>query len=109
MIIGKGCGNDLEKYVRICEFSCLERLNVQRNSLKNVNSLVISNNPLLKSIEIDDSYDTGAFCNVKSVKIEGLYMIMIHYNVDLPQLTSFFAGNYSFLKTSLISFKSSYY
>ena len=60
---------------------CLESVVIKKNSLKNLNSLVISNNPQLSSIETedgaggysDDSRNTGAFYYVKSVEISSIF------------------------------------
>ena len=63
--------DDLE----LCGFDNLESIVVEKNTLKNLNSLKISDNPLLKSIETEDGeYDKSnwAFCNVKSVTITGI-------------------------------------
>ena len=54
----------------------LEKIVVKKNSLQNLNSLKISNNELLKNIEIEDGSsfdDSGSFSNVKTVIIEGTF------------------------------------
>ena len=61
---------------------CLESVVIKKNSLKNLNSLVISNNPQLSSIVTEDgdggwsgndSRNTGAFYYVKSVEISSIF------------------------------------
>ena len=44
----------------------LETIVVKKNALKNMNSIMICNNELLKTIEVEDD----AFYNVKKVVIE---------------------------------------
>ena len=74
LIIDKGCCNDMIIDLRICYYNNLERIVVKKNSLQNLNSLVISNNPQLESIETKDGdYETGAFWNVKSVEITSIF------------------------------------
>ena len=51
--IGENCCNEL-KYFKLIGFDRLKRLIIHKNSLKNLNSLVISNNKELKIIEIED-------------------------------------------------------
>ena len=72
--IAEDCCNDLVIDLEICNYSNLERIVVKKNSLKNLNSLVISNNLQLKSIETKDGgYETGAFYNVKIVEISSIF------------------------------------
>ena len=60
---------------------CLESLVFKKNSLKNLNRLVISNNSELKSMEIEDGQGYGyfedtyyaPFENVKSVEISSIF------------------------------------
>ena len=56
---------------------CLESLVFKKNSLKNLNSLVISNNPQLNNIEIEDGDGypdyTGACFNVKNVEFSSIF------------------------------------
>ena len=73
------CCNDLEIDLRICNYSNLERIVVKKNSFRNLNSLVISNNPQLKSIEVKGCIHkrNGAFWYVKIVEISStFYLIM---------------------------------
>ena len=68
--------------LKICGFENLKKLIVKKNSLMNLNSLVISNNSELESIVIEDgdggwsrndSRNTGAFYYVKSVEITSIF------------------------------------
>ena len=74
LVIAEGCGNDYEGDLILCGFVNLERIVMKKRSFQNVNTLVISDNLVLNSIEIEDGEwcgdnETGAFCNVKSVLI----------------------------------------
>ena len=77
----ENCCNDLEIDLRICNYSNLERIVVKKNSLKNLNSLVISNNCKLESMVIEDGqnwdYDNktynAPFEKVKSVEISSIF------------------------------------
>ena len=74
LVIAEGCSNDFDGDLRLCGFVNLERIVVKKNSFQNVNSLKISDNCVLNSIEIEDgewceSNPTGVFCNVKSITI----------------------------------------
>ena len=72
--IARDCCNDLIIDLKICNYSNLERIVVKKNSLKNLNSLVISNNPQLKSIETKDGeLGTGACYNVRIVEISSIW------------------------------------
>ena len=74
LVIDEECGNDYEGDLRLCGFVNLERIVVKKNSFQNVNSLEISDNSVLRSIEIevgewrDDGW-SGSFSNVKTVLI----------------------------------------
>ena len=81
LVIDEGCGNDYKGDLLLCGFDYLERLVVKKDSFVNVNSLKISDNPVLKSIETEDSEEEsagffvvlyGCLKNVKSVIIESL-------------------------------------
>ena len=72
--IADDCCNDLEIDLRICNYSNLERIVVKKNSFRNLNSLVISNNPQLKSIETKDGeLGTGACYNVRIMEISSIF------------------------------------
>ena len=74
LIIDKKCCNDLRINLKICNYEYLESIVVNKNSLKNLNRLVISNNPQLKSIGTkDDEFFSGAFENVKIVEITSIF------------------------------------
>ena len=83
LIVEEGCGNDLRIDLKICGFENLKKLIVKKNSLKNLKSLVISNNENLENIDIEnekgekdekeDGYEySAAFENVKSVEISSI-------------------------------------
>ena len=73
--------NELKEDLKICGFYHLKHLTVQKNSLKNLNSLVISNDSELEIIEIEDGepYDIenqtyyAPFENVKTVEISSIF------------------------------------
>ena len=77
LVIAEGCGNEMKADLELCGFENLESIVVKKNSLKNLNSLKISDNPVLERIETengsggysDSSRNTGAFYYVKSVTI----------------------------------------
>lgn len=52
LVVEESCLNDLKDDLKICDFQRLRSIEIQRESLQNLNSLVISKNPLLKSIVI---------------------------------------------------------
>ena len=71
--IGENCCNDL-KCFKLIGFDHLKKLIFHKNSLKNLNSLVISNNNELKSIDIEDGkLNTSAFFNVKIVSLSSIF------------------------------------
>ena len=78
--IGENCCNEL-KCFELIGFAHLKKLIFHKNSLKNLNSLVISNNNELTIIEIEDGYgrsfdelrNTGVCCNVKNVEISSIF------------------------------------
>ena len=72
LVIDEGCGNEMNDDLELCGFDNLESIVVEKNTLKNLNSLKISDNPVLKNIETEDgdpNRDNGAFYYVKSVTI----------------------------------------
>ena len=81
LVIEEECGNELNADLKICGFDWLEKLIVKKNSLKNLNSLVISNNSELESIVtengdggcIDESKNTGFGYYVKSVELSSIF------------------------------------
>lgn len=60
--------NRMKEDLIICGYSCLEEMIVKRDSLKFLNSLSISNNPLLKTLSIEEC----GFEYVKSVILESV-------------------------------------
>ena len=80
MEIGENCCNEL-KCFELIGFAHLKKLILHKNSLKNLNSLVISNNKKLEIIKIEDgergwsgdeSRNTGVCYNVKNVEISSI-------------------------------------
>ena len=83
IVIEEGCGNDLRIDLKICGMDNLKKLTVKKNSLKNLKSLVVSNNENLENIDIEnekgekdqkeDGYEySAAFENVKSVELSSI-------------------------------------
>ena len=72
MIIGKGCFNKVKDDLVIENYPNLEKIVVNNNSLKNLNSLKIGNNEKLKIIEIE----YGCFENVNKVIIESISILL---------------------------------
>ena len=78
--IGENCCNEL-KCFELIGFAHLKKLIFHKNSLKNLDSLVISNNNELTIIEIengehgygDESMNTGVCYNVKNVEISSIF------------------------------------
>ena len=75
IIINKGCCNDLTIDLNISDYLYLETIVVKKNSLKNIHSLTISKNPLLKTIDFlgSKNWEGSSFENIKSsVTIAGI-------------------------------------
>ena len=75
----------MKEDLEISGFNNLEKIIVKKNSLQNLNSLKISNNEKLETIEIEDGEikeendeycSSGAFSNVKNVIIESIFGII---------------------------------
>ena len=81
IVIEEDCGNELKEDLKICKLDHLKKLTVKKNSLKNLISLIISNNDVLESIEIEDGepYDKenqtyyAPFEKVKIVEISSIF------------------------------------
>ena len=58
----------------IVNYPYLESIHVEKRSLQNLRSLVISDNPLLSNISFGDNedYDDSVFMNVKNVTISSI-------------------------------------
>ena len=67
LVIDEGCGNDYEGGLLLCGFGYLERFVVKKNSFNKVDYLEISDNCVLKNIEIEDAMWNGAFAHVINV------------------------------------------
>ena len=76
--VKSGMCNDINWNLIISDSLCLERLMIGDNSLKDVESLTISNNPRLNQIVIKDGRDwrNGALNKVKSVVIDSMICIV---------------------------------
>ena len=82
MEIGEGCLNKWNGDWAIEDYLKLDKIIVKKNSLMNLKSLKICNCELLKSIEIKDGelqegIGNGAFANVKKVKIESSFEMVM--------------------------------
>ena len=75
---------------------CLESITVNGQSFYNLNSLTIENNPQLNSIVTKDS----ALYYVQSVTISSIFYLMFIIWIDLPNLSTFTTGSYSFRETT---------
>ena len=81
LVIEEEYGNELTVDLKICGFENLKKLIVKKNSLQNLNSLVISNNEELESIVTengqgwDEENETcyAPFEKVKSVEISSIF------------------------------------
>ena len=72
--MNEGLCNSMRGNLSISDNPCLETIVIKKNSLKNLNSLVISNNPQLSNIVTEDGeWGTCAFENVKSVEISSIF------------------------------------
>ena len=77
LVIDEGCGNDYDVDLELSYLVHLERLEVRSNSFKNLKSLKISDNPVLKTVDIGkknaslqyEGFLEGAFENVKTVVV----------------------------------------
>ena len=79
--MNEGLCNSLTSNLTISNYPCLESIVVKKNSFKNLNSLVISNNSQLSSIVTENGQDWdyslntfyAPFENVKSVEISSIF------------------------------------
>ena len=74
--INENCGNELSDDLKICGLQQLKSIVVNKNSLRNLNSLIISENPLLETIDIKDGGSTSdsAFYNVKNIEFSSIIL-----------------------------------
>ena len=77
IVVEEGVCNEMKGDLVIEEFENLRSILVKKNSLENLNSLIIRNCKLLEKIETEDAQldrcsCKGLFCNVKSVEISCL-------------------------------------
>ena len=73
LVIGEGCGNELQMDLNICDYPNLKVLSIHNNSLNNIHSLTISNNLRLGIIVIGEENNENdlipALENVKQLSI----------------------------------------
>ena len=95
ILVNEGYCNDITSDINISYNPCLQSIVVKKKSFMNVNSLTISNNTLLQTIETDGttSYSTGAFENLKSFVIISSNHYYYLLNTDNPSLTSITIGD----------------
>ena len=81
LIIPSGSLNEIGiKELVLVNSTVLESITIKANSLKNLEMLMISNNPQLRTIDIEDGYggysdvskNTGAFYYTKSVELSSI-------------------------------------
>ena len=81
LIIPSGSFNEIGiKELVLVNSTVLESITIKANSLKNLEMLMISNNPQLRTIDIEDGYggysdvskNTGAFYYTKSVELSSI-------------------------------------
>ena len=70
--VNSGRCNSMRDHLYISNNPCLQSIEINSNSLQNLNSLVISNNPQLNSIVTKDS----ALYYVQSVTISSIFYLM---------------------------------
>ena len=70
--VNSGLCNSMRGNLSISNYPCLQSIEINSNSLQNLNSLVISNNPQLNSIVTKDS----ALYYVQSVTISSIFYLM---------------------------------
>ena len=75
LVIGEGCGNELQIDLNICDYPNLKELSIHNNSLNNIHSLTISNNPLLRYIVFGKTNEENDGCmeNVESIEISSIF------------------------------------
>lgn len=79
LVVSEWCGNEMKDDLNLCGFDNLESLVVKKCSLRFLNSLKISDNGKMNSIEIEDgelndkeNTSTAAFGWVKSVVLSSM-------------------------------------
>lgn len=75
--INEGLCNSMTSDWVISDYPCLREILVKKNSLRNLNSLVVSNNQQLEKIVTEDgtSYSDAPFVEVKSAVIESMMIV----------------------------------
>ena len=61
--------------LKICDYPNLKQLSIHNNSLNNIHSLTISNNPLLREISFGKTNEENDGCmeNVESIEISSIF------------------------------------
>ena len=69
--VNEGYCNDITSDINISYNPCLQSIVVKKRAFMNVNSLTISNNPLLQTIETDGTieYNTASFRNIQTTVV----------------------------------------
>ena len=79
LVIGEGCGNELQMDLNICDYPNLKELSIHNNSLNNIHSLTISNNLRLGIIVIGEENNENdlipALENVKQLSIMSIELM----------------------------------
>lgn len=87
-------GNDIYGDFEISGYNKIETITVRMETLKNINSLTIKNNKILKTINVEGDFDPqapvehGAFLNVKKVVLSGKKVSNVVDNKIFPNLRS---------------------
>ena len=71
LVIGEGCGNEMKDDLELCGFENLGSIVVKKNTLENLNSLKISDNPQLKTFNTGDK----SFYMIKSLIMESMLIV----------------------------------
>ena len=91
MTVEKDFGNDHYNELEIGGYPILEKIVVRKNALQHVKSLKISNNQLLKSIQIEngdefEGNEYGALCYVKSLILDSIHCFPVISRSSKPRI-----------------------
>ena len=109
-MIKEGVLNSKTDEIYICDFPYLDSITFQKNTLQNVNKLVICNNNVLKSITILDGTSSSvdaALRTVETLVFESRLNRM--YFTDLPHFSYFYLGYGAFEGTTSILINGNFY
>ena len=78
LVIGEGCGNELRRDLRLSDYSNLKELLILSNSVRNLKSLTISNNPCLSVVVIggSDSDKDGCLEIVETTELSSMMFVI---------------------------------